>query len=136
MATKSFLLQSLHPVYICTRILASRLTQAPHVHTQCAIFLEAALSLEEEERTYKVIPYTDRIMVDKNDNKSIIMVTQLIYLQELIQEYKPSCNLRSSSQLNLMSTSVSTLSYVNRSFCKASAELWNRLPLCQKLSNC
>ena len=28
----------LHPVHICTRILASRLTQAPHVHTQCAIF--------------------------------------------------------------------------------------------------
>ena len=57
-----------------------------------------------------------------------------IYLQELIQEYKPSCNLRSSSQLNLVSTSVSTLSYGNRSFCKASAELWNRLPL--NVKNC
>ena len=52
-----------------------------------------------------------------------------IYLQELIEEYKPSRNLRSSSQLNLVSTSVSTLSYGNRSFRKASAELWNRLPL-------
>ena len=57
-----------------------------------------------------------------------------IYLQELIEEYKPSRNLRSSSQLNLVSTSVSTLSYGNRSFRKASAELWNRLPL--NVKNC
>jgi hypothetical protein len=51
------------------------------------------------------------------------------YLTDLIHEYKPSRNLRSSSQLRLISTSVSTYSYGHRSFCKASAELWNKLPL-------
>ena len=51
-----------------------------------------------------------------------------IYLQELIQEYKPCRNLRSSSQFNLVSTCVSTLSYGHRSFRKASADLWNKLP--------
>ena len=51
-----------------------------------------------------------------------------IYLQELIQEYKPCRNLRSSSQFNFVSTCVSTLSYGHRSFCKASADLWNKLP--------
>ena len=51
-----------------------------------------------------------------------------IYLQELIQEYKPCRNLRSSSQFNLVSTCVSTLSYGHRSFRKAYADLWNKLP--------
>ena len=51
-----------------------------------------------------------------------------IYLQELIQEYKPCRKLRSSSQFNLVSTCVSTLSYGHRSFRKASADLWNKLP--------
>ena len=57
-----------------------------------------------------------------------------IYLQELIHEYKPPRQLRSSSQLNLVSTSVATLSYGNRSFQKASAELWNKLPF--HIKNC
>ena len=52
-----------------------------------------------------------------------------IYLQELKQEYIRSCNLQSFSQLNLVSTSGSTLSYGHHSFCKVSAELWNKLPL-------
>ena len=52
-----------------------------------------------------------------------------LYLQELIQEYKPTRNLRSSSKLNLISATVSTLTYGHRSFYKASAELWNNLPM-------
>ena len=52
-----------------------------------------------------------------------------LYLQELIQEYKPTRNLRSSSKLNLIFATVSTLTYGHRSFYKASAELWNNLPI-------
>ena len=52
-----------------------------------------------------------------------------LYLQELIQECKPTRNLRSSSKLNLISATVSTLTYGHRSFYKASAELWNNLPM-------
>ena len=52
-----------------------------------------------------------------------------LYLQELTQEYKPTRNLRSSSKLNLISATVSTLTYGHRSFYKASAELWNNLPM-------
>ena len=52
-----------------------------------------------------------------------------LYLQELIQEYKPTRNLRSSSTLNLVSATLSTLTYGHRSFWKASAELWNNLPM-------
>ena len=52
-----------------------------------------------------------------------------LYLQELIQEYKPTRNLRSSSKLNLISATVSTRTYGHRSFYKASAELRNNLPM-------
>ena len=52
-----------------------------------------------------------------------------LYLLELIQEYKPTRNLRSSSKLNLISATVSTLTYGHRSFYKASSELWNNLPM-------
>ena len=45
-----------------------------------------------------------------------------LYLQELIQEYKPTRNLRSSSKLNLVSATVSTLTYGHRPFSKASAQ--------------
>ena len=51
------------------------------------------------------------------------------YLAELIQEYKPSRNLRSSSKIDLVTTSVSTASYGQRSFHYAAPELWNTLPL-------
>ena len=50
------------------------------------------------------------------------------YLADLIQEYKPTRNLRSSSKLNLVSLSVSTSSYGQRSFRYASPQLWNNLP--------
>ena len=53
-----------------------------------------------------------------------------LYLQVFIQEYKPPThNLRSSSKLNLNPATVSTLTYGHRSFYKASAELWNNLPM-------
>ena len=67
--------------------------------------------------------------------KSLILTYKCIhgfaplYLQELIQEYKPTRNLRSSCKLNLISATVSTLTYGHRSFYKASAELWNNLPM-------
>ena len=51
------------------------------------------------------------------------------YLTDLIQEYKPVRNLRSSSKQNLVPTSVCTASYGNRCFRQASPELWNKLPL-------
>ena len=64
-----------------------------------------------------------------------------IFLQELIQKYKPTRNLWSSSYLNLISATVSTLAYGHHSFykaSKASAELWNNLPMhvksCQTVS--
>ena len=52
------------------------------------------------------------------------------YLAELVQEYKPSRNIRSSSKINLVTTSsVSTASYGQRSFRYAAPELLNTLPL-------
>ena len=56
-----------------------------------------------------------------------------LYLQELIQEYIPIRNLRSSSKLNLVSATVSTITYGHRSFSKASAELRNNLPVHVKI---
>ena len=56
------------------------------------------------------------------------------YLIELIQEYKPLRNLRSSSKQNLTTISVSTASYGHRSFCYAAPELWNSLPVYIKYS--
>ena len=50
------------------------------------------------------------------------------YLADLIQEYKPSQNLRSSSKLNLASSSVSTSSFGQRSFRYALPHLWINLP--------
>ena len=57
-----------------------------------------------------------------------------LYLQEPIQEYKPTRNLRSSSKLNLISATVSTLTYGHRSFSKTATELWNNLPM--HVKNC
>ena len=57
-----------------------------------------------------------------------------LYLQELIQEYMPTRNLRSSSKLNLVSATVSTLRYSHCSFSKAAAVLWNNLPM--HVKNC
>ena len=54
--------------------------------------------------------------------------TAPIYLQELIHQYKPSRNLRSSSQSHLKST-VPSKQYGHRSFSVAAAEHWNNLPL-------
>ena len=56
-----------------------------------------------------------------------------LYLQELIQKYVPTRNLRSSSKLNLVSATVSFLTYGHRSFSKASAELWNNVKNCKTL---
>ena len=57
-----------------------------------------------------------------------------LYLHKLIQEYIPTRNLRSSSKLNLVSATVSTLTYGNHSYSKASAELWNNLHM--HVKNC
>ena len=51
-----------------------------------------------------------------------------IYLQELLKEYKPVGNLRSSAQLRLI-TSITSTQYGQRSFSAAASELWNDLPL-------
>ena len=51
-----------------------------------------------------------------------------IYLQELLKEYKPARNLRSSTQLRLITSIIST-QYGQRSFSAAASELWNDLPL-------
>lgn len=51
------------------------------------------------------------------------------YLTDLIQEYKPARNLRSSSKRFLVPPSVRTISYGHRSFSHASPELWNKLPI-------
>jgi hypothetical protein len=50
------------------------------------------------------------------------------YLQELIQQYKPTRNLRSGSKYLLAHLSTPTTSYGRRSFQVASSELWNNLP--------
>ena len=51
-----------------------------------------------------------------------------IYLQELLKEYKPVRNLRSSAQLRLITSTTST-QYGQRSFSASASELWNDLPL-------
>ena len=50
------------------------------------------------------------------------------YLQELIQVYTPTRNLRSSSKSLLIPPSVKTSFYGGRSFRSAAASLWNELP--------
>ena len=50
-----------------------------------------------------------------------------IYLQELVKQYTPTRNLRSSSQVLLTPPLVST-QYGRRAFSFAAAELWNNLP--------
>ena len=52
-----------------------------------------------------------------------------VYLQEIIQSYKPKCNLRSNSQ-NLLNNQmrVRTKLFGDRAFAKAAPELWNSLP--------
>jgi len=52
-----------------------------------------------------------------------------IYLQELVKERKPIRNLRSSSQSLLTCPTSQTKSYGDRTFSRASSELWNNLPL-------
>ena len=54
--------------------------------------------------------------------------TAPIYLQELIQRYTPSRNLRSATQSRLTCSSSST-QYGQRSFSVCATELWNNLPL-------
>ena len=54
------------------------------------------------------------------------------YLAHFIQECKPSRNLRLSSKLKLISLSVSTSSYGQRSFRYAASQLWNNLPFLVK----
>ena len=51
-----------------------------------------------------------------------------VYLQEIIQSYKPKRNLRSNSQNLLNQMRVTTKLFGDRAFAKAAPELWNSLP--------
>ena len=51
-----------------------------------------------------------------------------VYLQEIIQSYKPKRNLRSNSQNLLNQMRVRTKLFADRAFAKAAPELWNSLP--------
>ena len=51
-----------------------------------------------------------------------------VYLQEIIQSYKPKRNLRSNSQNLLNQMRVRTKLLGDRAFAKAAPELWNSLP--------
>ena len=50
-----------------------------------------------------------------------------IYLREILNEYKPVRNLRSSTQLRFK-TSISSAQYGRRSFASTASELRNDLP--------
>ena len=51
-----------------------------------------------------------------------------VYLQEIMQSYKPKRNLRSNSQTLLNQMRVRTRLFGDRAFAKAAPELWNSLP--------
>ena len=51
-----------------------------------------------------------------------------LYLQEILQSYKPKRNLRSNSQNLLHQMRVRTKLFGDRAFSKAAPELWNSLP--------
>ena len=51
-----------------------------------------------------------------------------VYLQELIQRYKPTRSLRSDSQNLLVQMRVRTKMFGDRAFARAAPELWNSLP--------
>ena len=51
-----------------------------------------------------------------------------VYLQEIIQSYKPKRNLRSNSQNWLNQMQVRTKLFGDRAFAKAAPKLWNSLP--------
>ena len=57
-----------------------------------------------------------------------IQASALVYLQEIIQSYKPKRNLRSNSQNVLNQMRVKTKLSGDRAFAKAARELWNSLP--------
>ena len=52
----------------------------------------------------------------------------LIYIQELLQLYTPSCNLRSSNINLLVKPYFNLNSYGKRAFSVAVSDLWNNLP--------
>ena len=100
---------------------AARLVTRTHFHDHITPVLQKLHWLPVRYRiTYKILILT----------YECIHGLAPLYLQELILEYKPTCNLRSPSKLNLIiSATVSTLTYGHRSFYKASAEIWNNLPM-------
>ena len=53
-----------------------------------------------------------------------------VYLQEIIQSYKPMRNLHSNSQNLLNRMRVRTKLFGDRAFAKAAPELWNSRPQC------
>ena len=59
---------------------------------------------------------------------SCIQGSAPVYLQEIIQSYKPKRNLHSNSQNLLNQIRVRTKLFGDRAFAKAAPELWNSLP--------
>ena len=57
-----------------------------------------------------------------------------VYLQDLVQLYKPSRLLRSSSTCSLVPAKYKTVTYGSRAFAVSSATLWNQLP--SELKDC
>ena len=58
------------------------------------------------------------------------------YISEFVQEYVPSRSLRSESSNQLIVPRVRTRTYGDRRFDKASATLWNSLPMQLRKTDC
>ena len=78
---------------------------------------------------YKLLTYVFRVLKGVSPQ----------YLRELVAQYNPVRDLRSSSSFQLTCAKSQTITYGRRNFTSASATLWNSLPLsarkCQTLSS-
>ena len=67
---------------------------------------------------YKVLVHTYKALHDQNPQ----------YIKNLLNEYRPSRILRSSSSLSLVVPRSRTITFGHRSFSQAAPTLWNALP--------